>query len=336
MGRFILRRLLLAVFIILVIIFINFIILRLTPGDPYTTGQILAIQANNGKPLTPAQLNGLEQMRQSVAIYLDPWPEAFLRWLGNIVRFDWGNSITSRFPIGPILTQAAFGSLWLLLMSLGLGAGVGIPLGIFAALRRGTWKDKVVQFVSIIFTTLPGWFFLVLFTYLNQQIFILSGKKFSLQPIPPMFGSFNPDFAYQFWGIFLPVFFLAATFLALFCTQARSQTLEVLNEDYVRTARAKGLPARRVLLWHIFRNSLAPLVSILGGLIPFIFGAQILIETSGGWFGLGSLFLQSARGRDYTTLMGIFTILAAACVLCSFLADIGYGLIDPRVREKIK
>ncbi|MBN9390394.1 MAG: ABC transporter permease [Chloroflexi bacterium] len=339
MGRFILRRLLASILIILVIIFVNFIILRLTPGDPYTIGQIQAIQANKGRPLTAAQQASLAELRQSVTIYLDPWPEAFTRWLGNIVRFDWGNSVTTRYPIGPQLTQAALSSLWLLLMALGLGAGLGIPLGIYAALRRGTWKDKVIQFSSVIFTTLPGWFFLVIFTYLNQQIWALSGKTFTLQPVRDSLGNpLNGFFlmAEQGWHTFLPIFFLAATFLALFSAQARSQTLEVLNEDYVRTARAKGLPVRRVMLWHIFRNSLQPLVSILGGLIPFVFGAQMLIENAGYWSGLGNLFLGSAHGRDYTTLMGIFTILAAACVLTSFLADIAYGLIDPRVREELK
>lgn len=339
MGRFIFRRFLIAVFIILAIIFVNFIILRLTPGDPYTIGQIQAIRANNGRPLTAAQQANLAELRQSVAIYLDPWPEAFARWLGNIARFDWGNSVTTRYPVGPLLAQAALSSLWLLLMALGLGAGVGIPLGIYAAIRRGTWKDKAVQFLSVIFNTLPGWFFLIIFTYLNQQIWAFSGKTFTLQPVRDSLGNQLKGIFLmpaQAWHTFLPVFFLAATFLALFSAQARSQTLEVLNEDYVRTARAKGLPGRRVLLWHIFRNSLAPLVSILGGLIPFIFGAQILIENAGNWAGLGYLFLSSAHGRDYTTLMGIFTILAAVCVLTSFLADIAYGLIDPRVREKLK
>ena len=340
MRSYILRKLAQALFLALVIIVMNFFILRLTPGNPYASAKYLMELGNNGRPLTAVQLSKLSDLQDKLGIVLDPWPEALLEWFAGVVRLDFGYSILSIEPVAPGLFKAAAGSLWLLLFGLALGAGLGIPLGIYAAHRHGTWKDKAAQLFSAVFTALPAWFLIILVEYLNRTIWIASGKRLSLIPVYSAMSSEEysrlDQNVVRFWSIAVPVFFLGAVFLALFFSQTRSQTLEVMSENYVRTAHAKGLPARHVNFRHIFRNSLPPLISILSGVVPFIFGAQILLEREGGWSGLGNYFIGAAQLRDYTVLMGVFTLLTLVCVACNFLADIAYALVDPRVRQALK
>lgn len=254
--------------------------------------QYLALQNNKGKPLTTKQQKELKQLKERLDIYLNPWPEAFLTWFSGVLHLDFGKSIQTGEPITARLVNAAGSSIRLFSLSLLIGAGIGIPLGIYAAYKRGTWKDKIIQLIAVIFTALPGWFFIILVKFLNLQLWLATDKNFSILPAFQTLQEFrliNPTII-EFWQGCIPVFFLSAIFLALFCGQTRSQILDVLNEDYVRTARAKGLPGRTVLVRHVFRNSLSPLISTLGGLIPFVFGAQILIEKTAGWSGLGVFF----------------------------------------------
>ncbi len=316
MRVFFVRRLLQSVLLILAITFINFVILRVTPGDPLSIAKY-----NDGKPLTARDAEKIAALQKQLKIYTDPFPLAFVDWTVNAITFSFGDSVQTRLPVTPRVLRAATNSFWLLVGGVLLGL-VGIPLGVWAALRRDSRIDSVLRFITLIFTTLPGWFIALFVHYILGQYLITHQDN----QIPFLAGFFA----------FLPTFLIAVIFMARFFTYARAQTLEVLQEDYVRTAHAKGLPSSIVLYRHVFRNSLAPIIGIFGGLIPFIFSAQILIERSSGVDGLGGLFLSSAASRDYTTLMAIFTFLTTICVLCSFLADMAYGLFDPRVRTYAK
>jgi len=314
MRRFFFRRLLQSILLIFIIIFINFIILRITPGDPISIAKAQGDRFNSSQA-HPDQAGVQKQLK----IYTDPLPIAFFNWTLNALTLDFGTSLQTKLPVTPNVVRAAINSFWLLVGGLLLGM-LGIPLGIYASLHRGKVVDSFLQFITLLFTALPGWFLALLITFAYIQLVYV-----------PTYLKTGEDLSFPQWFSFLPTFFIAVIFLSRFFIYSRSQTLEVLQEDYVRTARAKGLPNRIVLLRHIFRNSLSPLISILGGLIPFIFSAQILIESSARGGGLGGLFIRSAASRDYTTLMAIFTVLAVACVLCSFLADMAYALSDPRV-----
>ncbi|HEX2910664.1 MAG TPA: ABC transporter permease [Chloroflexia bacterium] len=337
MRRFIIRRLWQSVLLVLAILLLNFFILRLTPGDPYSTLQYQMLQASNGNELNASQQRQLNDLRQRMGLYLDPWPQAFISWASGLIHFDFGNSVVNGQPLTPQLKEAAIGSFWLLFFAALFGAVLGIPLGIYSAYRAGTWKDKTIKILTGVFVALPGWFMLQLVQFLNQQLWEATGRHFSIIPIATNELEYarNSDLV-RFWHNCLPVVFLGAVIVALLWGQSRAQTLEVLSEDYVRTARAKGLRSREIVFRHVFRTSLSPLITIFGGLLPFVFGAQVLIEYFGKWSGLGYLFLNAASQRDYTMLMGVFTLLALTCVICSLLADIAYGIVDPRVSEKAK
>lgn len=327
MRTFILRRLLQTIGLIVAITLINFIVLRLTPGDPITTAENTKIPGAAAR-----QKANIEELKKRLEIYTDPLPLAYVKWLSRVATLDLGKDIYNDTPVLPQVLEAAKNSFWLLFYATLLGM-VGIPLGMYAALRRGTWKDKLIQLISVIFTPIPGWFIAVLFDFVNAQIYNATGRTFSIRPVPEEIQRANP-FVITAWEWLFPIGLLAIPLLALFSNYARSQTLEVLNQDYVRTAYAKGLPRRVVLFRHVFRNSLSPLITILGGLVPFIFTTQMLIESSArGPGGIAGLFLGGANVRNYTLLMAIFTVLAVVCVLSSLLADLAHGLVDARVRE---
>jgi|GEM_PF-1989808 len=336
MTAYILRKLLQSILLIGVVLIINFFILRLTPGNPYDTTLYLDLEKNNGNALTAKQQNDLTQLKNRLSIYFEPAPEAFTKWAGGVLRFDFGYSVISGEPFTPRLMQAALNSFWLLLFATLIGSTLGISLGLYAAYHPNSWQDTAIKFFALIVIALPGWYMLIAFDWFNTQLWLLTGKNFSIVPKADtyeQYKKFDPNLL-LFWRNFKPIFFLGAILLALFWGQTRSQTLAVLNQDYVRTARAKGLRGGRVLLWHVLRNSLNPIISIFGGLLPFVFASQILIESRTSWDGLGQMFLGAASARDYTILMAIFTLLVLVCVFCSFLADIALALIDPKIREK--
>jgi peptide/nickel transport system permease protein len=249
-----------------------------------------------------------------------------------VLRLDFGNSVSSGQPFTPQLMAAALNSFWLLLLATLIGLTLGVALGLYAAYHPHSWQDNTIKILALLFIALPGWYMITAFDWANAQLWLLTGQRFSIMPL----GKVDPATS-QFWGSFLqPVFFQGAILLALFWSQTRSQALVVLKQDYVRTATAKGLPARKVLFWHVLRNSLTPIISIFGGLLPFVFASQILIEKVTFWDGLSRVFLQAAYNRDYTVLMGVFTLLALVCVACSYLADLAYALVDPKLREKYR
>lgn len=330
MRAFIIRRLIQSLVLIMIVSVINFLILRATPGDPLTTAKF----TTRGLPAA-VQKNQLEELEQRLHIYTDPLPVAFLEWVGKALTLDFGYSVQTGQPVGPEVAAAATTSFWLLMRGVLVGL-IGIPLGIYAALHQGSLRDKLIQLLTTLFTTLPGWYLALFIAFLNIQIYQASGKTFSFLPyyaLSDKTQQINPELL-QIWLMVLPTLLLGATFLARFCSYVRTQTLGILKEDYIRTAHAKGLPARIVLTRHVLRNSLSPVISLFGGLIPFIFGTQLLIEYATGTSGIGTLFLSGVSSRDYTLLMAIFSFIAVACITTSLVADLIYALVDPKVREK--
>lgn len=332
MTRYALRKFLQSVILIAVVLLINFFILRLTPGNPYDTAQYSILNSNNGKELSAAQQSALDLLRSRLSLYFDPWPQAFTQWAGGVLHFDFGHSVTTGQTFTPNLLRAALNSLWLLLFATLISLSLGVGLGLYSAYHPNGWQDKTIKIFTLLFIALPGWYMLRAFDWFNTQLWVLTGQHFSILPVG------NLDrVSYQFWYKTIePNFFLGAILMALFWGQTRTQALVVLRQDYVRTARAKGLRGGQVLFWHVFRNSLMPIISIFGSLLPFVFASQILIERFTGWDGLGEVFLSAASDRDYTVLMGVFTLLVLVCVVCSFLADLAFALVDPKLREKYR
>lgn len=331
--RYAFRKLLQSVILIGAILLINFFILRLTPGNPYDTAQYNILSESNGKPLSTTQQAALSLLRNRLSIFFDPWPQAFAQWAGGVLHLDFGHSVATGQNFTPMLLDAALHSFWLLLFATLIGLILGVGLGLYAAYRPSGRVDNAIKIFALLFIALPGWYMIKAFNWFNIQLWNLTGRNFSIRPLGR---NMDPATDKLWQSVILPIFFLGAILLALFWGQTRTQALLVLRQDYVRTARAKGLRGGRVLFWHVLRNSLTPIISIFGGLLPFVFASQILIEKFTGWQGLSEVFLSAASDRDYTVLMAVFTLLALFCVACNFLADLAYALVDPKIREKYR
>ncbi len=259
----------------------------------------------------------------------DPLPIQFARWLWGVIRLDFGQSFVDKRPVIAMIWDAAINTFWLSVGGTILGL-LGIPIGIYAARHRGKLGDNVVRIITVILNAVPHWWLGLLIIILVSNIAIGGGPKFL--PLGQMYTIGNDNIIDRLWHMILPAFLVSLTYIIVFTRFVRSQTLEVLNQDYVRTARAKGMSESVVSRAHVFRNSLTPLITIFGGVLPSLFSGLILIESVLSWPGMGTLFISAALQRDYPVLMGVILFLSILIVLGNLLADLTYGLADPRVR----
>ncbi len=321
MLGYLIRRCCLALPLLLGITLISFVVLHLAPGEPEVVGQDLQAEASSARQ-SLRQLYGLDQ----------PLWVQYGRWFGRLVRLDFGRSFA---PDGrPVLAKIAERvplTLTLNLLQLAVTLGVAVPIGVLAATRRGSWFDRgTTLFVFVGFATPDFWFALLLM--------LLFGVELGWLPIS---GIRSLNFEYlPFWGqvwdlvshIILPVGVVAVHGLAFLSRFMRGSMLEVIRQEYVRTARAKGLSERQVLGRHALRNALLPVVTILGLSIPGLLSGSVIIETIFALPGMGQLFVQSAFSRDYPVLMGLIVIGATLTLLGNILADVAYALVDPRIQ----
>jgi peptide/nickel transport system permease protein len=198
---------------------------------------------------------------------------------------------------------------------------LGIPLGVYAAKHRGKMSDNLIRVITVVGSCMPVWFLSLMFILIAAN---------TIRWFPQ--GEGKDSAGAWFLHLMIPSALLSVGFLISFTRFVRSETLEVLNQDYVRTANAKGLEAKKVDLWHVFRNSLVPVVTLLGYFLPSLFSGAIITETIFNWPGIGRLFYSATTGRDMPVMLGITFIASVATIIGIFLADIGYGLVDPRVR----
>jgi peptide/nickel transport system permease protein len=198
---------------------------------------------------------------------------------------------------------------------------LGIPLGIYAARRRGKLGDNVVRVITVIGSCMPVW-------WISLMVIIILANTVKWFPQGEGTGGIGPWFLH----LMIPAALLSTGVLISFTRFVRAETLEVLSQDYVRTAVAKGLPGKEVNRWHVFRNSLIPVVTLLGYLLPALVSGAIITEQIFQWPGMGRLFFQAASSRDMPVLLCILYIGTILTVIGTLLADIGYGLVDPRVR----
>lgn len=336
MAKFIARRLLWMLGVLFIVSIITFMLMHAIPGGPFSREKPLAPQiiANlNAKynleaPLHEQYLSYVgdilvprvtfERLRPSaVENYLINIPlpflgdEAMLRWM------NFGPSYASRSrSVNDIIRDHLPISLQLGLAALLVAMSIGIPLGILAALRRNTWLDYAGMGVAIAGVSVP-----VIITGPLLQYFF--GVQLKALPVTG-------------WGtplhIVMPAFALGFTYSALLARLTRASILQVLGEDYVRTARAKGLPERVVVLIHVLKNSMIPVVTVIGPLFAFLITGTIVTETIFGIPGLGRYFITSITGRDYPVIMGTILLFALVLVLSNLLVDIMYGWLDPRIR----
>lgn len=318
MKRYLIRRLIQSAFLLFAILAISFLLMNLAPGGP------LRIFAEDPR-ISPAVIKDIEQ-RMGLR---DPLPIQFGRWVWNAIRFDFGTSFVEKRPVADLVWNAAINTFWLTLGGTIIGF-LGIPLGLYAARHRGKFGDNVIRVMTVVLNSVPHWWLCLLIIIGVANVVSAGGPK--LFPLGGMYTVGDDTILSRLHHMILPSFIVSLTYIIVFSRFARSQTLEVLNQDYVRTANAKGLPSSQVNRWHVLRNSLIPLVTIMGGILPALFGGLALTESVLSWPGMGTLFLASAGQRDYPVLMGVILFSSILVIIGNLLADLAYGLVDPRVR----
>ncbi len=321
MSAYLLRRLLQMIPLLIGISLFSFLIIKAAPGDP------LAVYIDpNRPPPTAEQLNHLREQ-----LGLDqPVLVQYVRWLGNALQGDLGFSFTARRAVSLEIGDRLGATVLLGISSLVLALVLSIPVALFSALKRYSLGDYIITTLSFIGISMPAFFLaLVLMQVFSVQLHWL-----------PTTGLRNARQNYQGWQLaldigqhlILPTLALATASLARWVRYQRSSILDVLSQDYIRTARAKGVSEGRVLRVHALRNALLPLVTLIGLSIPQIVSGSFVIEFVFGWPGLGFLAVNAALKRDFPIIMGVTMLSALFIVFGNFLADIAYYWVDPRIR----
>jgi dipeptide transport system permease protein len=334
MLQFFIRRLAVLIPTFIGVSIIAFAFIRMLPGDP--------VQLMAGERVISAERHA-ELSRQ---LGFDrPIHEQYLDYLGGIVTGDLGNSIVTRRPVLDEFMALFPATLELSICAILLAVLVGVPLGIIAAVKRGSWFDQSVMGVALVGYSMPiFWWGLLLIIFFSGMLqwTPVSGRISLLYFFPQVTGFMLIDsllsgqtgaFKSAVSHLILPTIVLATIPLAVIARQTRSAMLEVLGEDYVRTARAKGLAPRRVIGLHALRNALIPVVTTIGLQVGVLMAGAILTETIFSWPGIGKWMVDSVFRRDYTVVQGGLLLIAAIIMIVNLLVDVLYGLINPRIRH---
>jgi peptide/nickel transport system permease protein len=255
----------------------------------------------------------------------------YLNWLGNLARGDWGTSYVAHRPVLDLILQRLPNTLMLVAASYTLILTVSIVLGIYTAIRQYSWVDHLVTGLAFVGISIPSfWLGLILLV-----VFAVSTRNLGL-PYFPAGGMYDlsvgPTVPQVLWHLVLPAVTLATVVTANYIRYIRASMLEVLHNDYVRTARAKGLPNGVILRRHAFRNAAIPLVTLIGLDLPRFLSGSLVVEAIFAWPGLGRLFWEHAERTDIPVLMAIMMLTAAMVVVFNLLADVAYAVLDPRIR----
>src|SRR5215216_306342 len=313
MTRFLIRRLLGAVPLLLGVAILSFIFMQLAPGGPD------ALFARNGR-MTQEQL---QAVRHNMGLDR-PVPEQLLTWLVNLARGNLGISYTQYRPVSEVIWDVFPNTLLLMGTGMMISLIAALTFGILAARRQYGFFDNATSFISYFGLAMPVfWFGLML-----QLLFAVRLGWLPSAGMESTGGGGSWDVARH---LVLPAFTIAIGSIAGWSRYVRSSTIESLSEDYVRTARAKGIDEQRVLRGHVLRNALIPFVTVVGIDVPLYLTGAVLVETVYSWPGMGRLFFDALTVRDYPILMGILLLGAVLIVLGNLIADILYGVLDPRI-----
>jgi len=317
MTTYIIRRLIQGVIILFLMTLIVFFAMRLLPGDPLKI--FMGQQASSGA-MTEEQL---ESMRHFYGLD-KPIMVQYVDWVGGIFRGKLGTSIYYHQDVGALLGQRFPITLHLGLTAFVVANIVGILLGVLAGIRRGTWIDAVSTTIANIGVTVPVFWLGILMIY-------TLGLKLGWLPIYGYTSPFD-DFWMSTRQAIMPVFCLAITGMAYTARQTRSAMLEVIRQDYMRTAWSKGLRERTVIIKHALKNSLIPVITLVGIGLSLVLGGAVLVETVFAIPGIGRLLVTSVFAQDYVVVQSSTLVIAALIILCNLIVDISYGWFDPRIR----
>jgi peptide/nickel transport system permease protein len=287
-----------------VVSFVAFLVLTLTPGDPAR----LMLGDN-------ATEEGIAQVRRDYGLD-QPLAVQYVAFLANAARGDFGRSYATNTLVAPELARRFANTVQLALLAFLLALSLGVPLGIVAALKRNSWLDHVLRVAVLIFVSIPVFWLGILLIY------VFSVNLHWL----PSFGKDKPE------SVVLPMISLSAYSLALLVRMTRASMLEVLEQDYLRTAMAKGLRTRAVVIGHAFKNALIPIVTLVGLQVGFLMTGAVLIETVFAWPGIGKYMVDALFGRDYPVIRACILLFSVIFLVVNLFVDLAYVAIDPRIR----
>lgn len=316
MLSFLLRRLLAVVPVLLVVTVVVFLILRLTPGDP------AAVIAGNS-----ATSDDIERIREQLGLN-EGLLTQFWVWVLGVVQGDLGHSYYLDKPVTELILQRVEPTLALALGTIVLAVVVAVPLGALAAWRMGGWLDRFLSLFSVAGFSVP----VFVVAYGLIWLFALKLEWFPVQGYQRLFGASTVTFLDWARQLVLPWLTLGAIYVALIARVTRASVSEALTEDYIRTARAKGLRESAVVLRHALRNAAVPVVTVIGIGVALLIGGVVVTETVFAIPGLGSLTVDAVLNRDFPLIQGIVLVFSVLYVLINLLVDLSYLFLDPRIR----
>jgi glutathione transport system permease protein len=310
MTAFLIRRTALAVLTLFSVLTLVFVIVRIVPGDPAQV--ILGDQASR---------EAIEALHERLGLN-KPILVQYWEFLSGVIKGDWGVSMVSGRPVMSEVLNVLPWTIELTLVSLVIGVSLGVPLGVWAAIRRNRLFDYVARVASLVGLSFPAFVSAIILLFL----FAIEVHWF------PVISARSGSLGAWTQSITLPAINLGLISAAYITRVTRSAMLEVLSEDYVRTARAKGVPANLVVWRHALRNALIPIITVVGLYLSILIGNSVLTEIVFSRPGLGKLIVGALNQRDYTMLQGMMVIYTLAVVVVNLLVDLAYGLVDPRVK----
>ena len=304
MLTYLVRRLIGTVPVLLTVSIFVFGFVHLLPGDP---ARLVAGP--------DAQPQDIEAVRTEMGLSGPLWAQ-YGRWLGNTIEGRLGRSIKTKQPVVQVISERFMPTLWLTVVAMLWATAAGIAIGVLSGVRRGRWQDQVGMVVAISGISFPGfWLGLLLIDFFSVRL------------------GWLPTGGYEGWrSLILPSLTLGATVAAVLARFTRSAYVEVAGEDYVRTARAKGVPERGVIWRHTLRNALIPVITLIGLEFGFLLGGAIVVETVFAWPGLGRLLVDSVSLRDYPVIQAEILLFSTEFVLINLIVDMLYAVVNPEIR----
>jgi peptide/nickel transport system permease protein len=300
--------------VLVVVALIAFLLLRMSSGDP-----VAQLAGDNASPAAIAAIRTQLGLDRPLAVQ-------FLSWFWALLHGDLGTSIVSGQPVFALIAQRTGPTVAVSITTIIFSVLVGVPVGVVAAWRRGGWVDRVAMWTSVTGFAVPSFAVGYLWIYLLAMRLDL----FPVQGYTPLSDGFGPFL----WHLVLPTLTLSLVYIALIARVTRTSLLEVLSEDFVRTARAKGLPERIVVFKHALRNAAVPIVSIVGIGIALLIGGVVVTESVFNLPGLGRLTVDSVMARDYPVIQGVIIVFGGAYVAINLMVDLSYSFFDPRINAR--
>jgi len=325
MIRYALRRLVGVVPLVVGVATLIFFVLHLAPGDP--TSRYIG-------PAVPPEV--IDRIRTNLGLD-DPVPVRYVKWMGSMARGDFGWSLGKSRPVGELIAEILPNTLLLSGSALALAFAVGIAVGVLQAVRHHSLLDEALGVISLVFYSMPSFWLALMLVLVFGLHASVAGWPVSLPPS----GMESVDYAFlspaeklldRLRHMILPASTLVLVLSAGIARHTRSSVLEVIRQDYVRTAWAKGLSPGRVIVGHALRNALGPIVTLVGLYLPLLFSGTVFVEVVFGWPGMGQLLVEAVGQRDYPVVMAGSVVFACLVVGGNLLADLLYAVVDPRVR----